>query len=1690
MVRKTNDAENLYAPNGLTACAVQAKYTHMVIDKRYEVIRSLDGGVYKVRDRSTGAILALKLLESEEPDLVMDFKNEFSTLANLDHPHILRVYDLRKIPNGYYFTMEFIDGENIFDHFTQRKSNLQALYSVVGEVLQALHHVHQRGLIHGDVKPQNIMVQKAKAKLLDFGLARVVGTSSNRAGGTLAYIAPELFKGGKIDPRVDLYSLGVVLYEILRRKRLESMNEEIHPLPASVPRSLAHVISKLTKPDPDQRYSCVKEVWEDLFEHMPEVKLTFTPSILTSPTIGRDVEISELQRLFADSTQKGRVVLIVGERGIGKSRVLRESGYRRQLEECCVIYVACPRDERTPLVLVRSIFQEIGLEVDNLLEMSKDFPHDKAQFKLFEGLTNLFLEFSRAQRSVVLIIDELDCADPLSIEFLTYLSPEISEIPVFIMGALEDETKVHSLIEKAQHTDSLKRIDLERLSPEDTRAMICSMLSSEGLDDIADWIYEKTGGNPLHIEKTLEYLMKMGYVYRRRDHWELDRVKAEALKPEPSLASLIDLSLRSHEPDELKALKYASVIGNFFDTILLQRLLGYDDRRFYPLLLKLRYSDAIREVKGTEYAFSHGWMREVLHERIPASRRKNLHRRAFQILKQIGSSPERLFYHALHSGYEKEAYDYALVAGGEAERNLAPYIALDYYERALELSKKLKKRDDAFLYRRLADLQHLTGSYDEALNNYRHALTLRPSADDVYVKIGKVYRDKGDHRAAIHWFTKLPESLSGDYLDALNQMAWTYVEINDLKHASQAALKVKKLSERVGNTKSLADSFHNLAQIALRRDDYEEAVQHLHSSLEMKQRINDEYGMAVTENNLAIAHWKRGEIPEAESYYLHSLKLMEKIGDVKTVALLNNNLGIVYRQKEEWEKALAHYEKSYQFYRKIGDTKSLVAVYNNLAVAHHHRGEWTKAAELYRKSLDLSQQMDMETEQATTLHNLGRILLDMGDLEEAFELLQRSLELAKRLNDEEGTARVSIEIGRYWLEGGFWERSLETLTQSLSQFDSRGDADAARIFTLQAQIYLKTDKLRNAGSQLSKAERYYRKLNDVNGLGRVERLKAVLCSLRDELRRAHEHFNKSREIFEQTQQEYELALTLLEMAHHYLRQWRARNDPEDMQRALTHVRDAEDIFTRFHAAARLEETHTMAVELLDLVSTGLLPACSRLNQLNTLYEVSKLINSILNLELLFDTTMRLVLQLLRAERGVLLLLNPETAQLEVVAGKEMDKETIRDVTKLSSSIIARVTKRGEPIICSDALSDSRFKKRKSVILHNIRSLLCVPLKTDQEVLGTIYVDSRLSNNVFTEHDRDFLVALANLVAVAIDRARLHQKLEKETVSLKREVVKRYSFQGLVGKNQKMQEVYSLIEKVSRTDSTVLITGATGTGKDLVAQAIHSLSNRRDNSILTVSCVAIPENLLESELFGHARGAFTGATTRKRGLFEVAHGGTLFLDEIGDAPPSIQAKLLRVLETGEIRRLGETDSRKVDVRVICATNKDLRREMEEGRFREDLFYRLNVVHIHLPPLTERREDIPIIADHFRRLYSKTYNKEIKKFSKELIDFLCKHDWRGNVRELESRIATAVSMSDSDHITVDDLTVDEPPETAKGFRESREFFEMSRIKQALNACNGNRTQAAQLLGIKRQQLQRYIKKYRISIPSQNKKDGATN
>ncbi|HTR52624.1 MAG TPA: sigma 54-interacting transcriptional regulator [Kofleriaceae bacterium] len=435
--------------------------------------------------------------------------------------------------------------------------------------------------------------------------------------------------------------------------------------------------------------------------------------------------------------------------------------------------------------------------------------------------------------------------------------------------------------------------------------------------------------------------------------------------------------------------------------------------------------------------------------------------------------------------------------------------------------------------------------------------------------------------------------------------------------------------------------------------------------------------------------------------------------------------------------------------------------------------------------------------------------------------------------------------------------------------------------------------------------------------------------------------------------------------------------------------------------------------------------------------------------------------------------------------------TSPDPVRASRAVLRRVLADRAAILTANAQED--LASSESILGGQIMSMVAIPLWRGVDIIGLVQADNRSSANMFTTRDLEVALLLGAQAALAIDNATLvarirvaEEKARGENVYLKRREAK-LDFSNIIGESPAMKAVLAQLERVIDTRATVCIEGETGTGKELVASAVHYQSGRRDKMFVAQNCAALPENLLESELFGHKRGAFTSADSDKKGLFEIADGGTLFLDEMGEMPMALQAKLLRVLQEGTIRPVGATSEKQVDVRIICATNRDLSAEVEKGRFRQDLYYRLMVFPIKLPPLRDRREDIPLLAAHFLARYAEEYRVEIPGITQDAQAALAAYNWPGNIRELENEIQRLVIQAESGHwIEVTDLsprlrkiegTVTRIAPKQGTLKEMMDQVERWLIAEALRDHGGNKTKTAAALGITREGLHKKLAKFGV-------------
>ncbi len=782
----------------------------------------------------------------------------------------------------------------------------------------------------------------------------------------------------------------------------------------------------------------------------------------------------------------------------------------------------------------------------------------------------------------------------------------------------------------------------------------------------------------------------------------------------------------------------------------------------------------------------------------------------------------------------------------------------------------------------------------------------------------------------------------------------------------------------------------------------------------------------------------------------------------------------------------------------------------NLGTVLHQQGAFLEASEAYQQGLHLAVALAQHGTQAWLLYDLAKLQADVGQLDRARHTAERCAAVASRIHNEVAAAAADAVLGELDSLQGNPQRGLERLARARDLYaaqDSRWEQlelelqlaevrlvlgnpqeaaqrvaaatalmahdDSAspdlrvRFAIVEARLQLADGRPEDASVDLESALGTARDVGLRDAEAEVHSLLATAWQLRGAPALARGSRDRAREIWER------LA---------------AAFPPSDREAFWRHPRRAstsQDTTVEPHRGESTAES-----------------------RLRLLLQINKRLNSSLQSEEVLRRAMDAAIDLTGAERGFLVL-RSESGDLRVAVARNVDQEQIaRSHLKFSRSIAARVIETREPVVTTDAQSDERFRGEESVHAMSLQSVLCVPVESPSGVLGALYLDNRFSRGRFHSDDAGLLLAFADQVAIALTNARLHAELERRNQQLEEErkrvealaagqsvqidrlqeevrqtrrgLGRRHEFGQILGTSAAMQRALEVLDRVVDTPVPVLIEGESGTGKELFARALHEHGARRDRPFVAINCGAMPELLLESELFGHERGAFTGADRAREGLMVMCRGGTLFLDEIGEMPASMQVKLLRVLQEREVRPLGSSANVPVDFRLVSATNRKLQEEVRRGAFREDLYYRISTVLLRVPSLRERLEDLPVLSDHLLNRACESVGKPAAKLSRAALKKLAAHTWPGNVRQLENVLVNAVVMSDGERIEADDLDL-QPAEAPPDMRAGRRGFEQEQVQhivEVLRAHRWNVTRALPELGISRATLYRLLKRHGVA------------
>lgn len=1571
---------------------------------RYQVLEIIGQGgfgkVFLVRDSITGQKLALKTADASGRALL---KNEFIRLHCFKHPGLPEVYDFYQTSQLAVLSQEYCPGITLSARLSQGPLPKGEVLIVLNQLAVILDSIHQRGFIHGDLKPENIVLNGAGVKLLDLGLARKTGSSLvGVTAGTPAYASPELLSGqGIITQASDMFSLGLLLFEMLSGKlpppekrfnKNEPLMVEIKELAVG---PVAEILIKMLRYDPIERLGSAG----DLLVMGREAGI-----FPEQADIGKFDYIAphhDLRAVLSRCQSSSPLMInITGDQGSGKTGFLKEINYITQLKGRPSYYIDAASSSGIDLSPLE--FEPGSVILADNAGGSSDMLHKLARDKKCNII------FAAPDHDLHNQPGAIDCFD---------LSPATEQV---YQRALKG------------YFNGINSYDLRLL---------------------AGWLLGQTGNSIGRGEKLVGRLVKKDLIRKSHSIWHVNwsEIHKDIQLPQ-DITDELDAWWKSLSRDQKRAAINVSLgkvsanqdpgTGLRYKTARSDDRWAMGDDQVLALVVgkwgTAEQQEFLRSVKdGGEtngQFFCRGSYKDLL------SQKKDWESWVWltsQLLKK--AEQEKDIYRTLSLAVD-------LFASGEISPDLYNKMAVkmtDIYcqfgqwGKALETWEKLENilKDDPKYWKRFFYVS-ITGRFLEV-------------AED---KIGRIVRGGISENEDIVMIAEIYDgyvkSVKGD--PALGQ-----------KIIQDGIAK----SNKKGKGCLVKSGYELMAQLSCQNGRWGEVINYLDKS---RQHAGDNENDDSLRSDFiyGLALWMTSDLTRAREVITEAVGRLDSQIPSQRLAKIYCSLGAILFDLKDWKGASETYQKGVYHALATSEMNSLASSRYGLANISMKQGRFGQAYNIYYELYHQSRG-DKETGAPIGyLTTLGILENMLGRKDLALERIDKAVEANRLLKSpypEETIlkARAGVE-----LEQGKYQPALATFAQALAGYKDKAMTPDPEIYADMAYAEYKTGYAEKAGAWLKAAK----DAPDKNPV-LVSRIKGVegMINMADESTRLEGvgmSLAAGREMMENGDRFY-AANCWLQAAEEAVK----FEDRELAREIMLWLLKAESEFIVMGAPdylARVRETIVKAArKYFSLPGKVNVPV----ELLNGIYQLAGTLSTESSQSTIAQSALKLAVEMSGAERGALFLLD-EKSKISLAAQIDLDDQTKSDALEFSASAVLNSASQGDVIISNDASVDEAFSSRLSVQRNVIRSLLCVPISFREGAAGAVYLDSRLTSGLFSKEQKEFVLALAGIIGAVLESNKLITKLKSSQGDALSQAEDISSL--VIGQSGPMQQMIDRIKAIAKADINVLLDGESGSGKEVMAQAIHRLSERRVQKFLALDCGSLPETLLESELFGYVKGAFTGANKDKTGLFESADGGTVFLDEIASASQAVQPRLLRVLESGEIRRVGESASRTVDVRVICATNKDLEIEINEGRFRPDLYYRLKVVTIPIPPLRERGSDILLLAEFFKKKYQKKFGKIGLRFSPEAKHQMMNYSWPGNVRELENTIQKAVLLTNTKTISSKELEIASDMSTIK---DKKHIDQEQEIVEALKNFNGNVTLAAKTLGISRRHFYRLMEKYKI-------------
>jgi transcriptional regulator with GAF, ATPase, and Fis domain len=1591
------------------------------VGRRYEVLGPLGegglGSAFEVLDHATQERRCLKVVVRRDASSMLALRHEFETLRGLVHPNLVELFDFGLLrpagtePGGAplpYLTTALVRGTALSEGL-MRESPARAQCGFV-DALRGLAFLHGAGLLHGDLKGENVVVDAAKGVLLDLSCAARIDSAAQGISGTPGRIAPEVLRGDRLDARADLYAVGVLLRELTRAR--------------SPWGDVAGLCARLTADDPADRPSSVDAVLESLGEES-SAAVRHTPD---APRIlGRDALLRDILLALAPEEPTppegsgGSVVVVRGSTGSGKSRLLTELRWNLSTD-VEVVEGFTSRPDPVTSWLSRASGIEQGDDVAFVVESAKAL---------------------EAEPRRVLLLDDADSLATSDERLLAALARSVGGATRLLVATKHEPP----WLEGVPH----RTFDLDPLGVD----TVATWAAAAGQDPaIAEDLLDRVGGYPGDVRQALSALQRgatpdeLALLVASEATGASARGAPLTTRGGRALA-LLGLSVEPLSSGALERLGCDASLPRALDA----RKLSDGS---WTLARPLSAAEIEASVGRATFARAAGSLARAALSRARQGARLERSRELASACLQLARSGRtrraRAVFEAAAAEQRASPRAWATlakpIAGALPEVTLelgALTLAAGEPTKAVELLAQTPASDEATAL--------LAEAWLEAGAPERAAEALRSPTQDVdgptsarrALLLGRIAARAGRfEEAALHADRGLgcdpPHELRADLIECAGAAA---LFLGDFARAAQHLADARALQTHSPKKQLRAVSYE--AILAYRRGDARAALDHYRTAYALAETHGIVDQQARTSLNLATALHQQARYSECLSLYERGERVARALGQIDLLLVFSCNLAKLYVELVDLDRGEG---KAKLLARDAGARESeffVAASDTILAEVAEGRGQLVESATLHEKARRAFEALGATRESLEEQAEIARLACARGLVGEARALVAELARHATLPND------VAVKVGLVEVDLAASVNEDARALERLVRLSARAaELDQPAIVAAIEERHAAIARRAGLASEADEAERRLVGLySDM-----VRGLPAPL-----------------REAFFRKPQRRAIAASLA------ARDARASIDPNREVRSVD------------SPSLNSDERLAMAERLLG--------AFRRLN-------------STLETDALVAFAVDEAIAITGSERGYLLLLDEDGLSYRVALARNMDREGLASGSdNVSRTIADEVIRSESPVVTLDALADGRFAAHGSIHALKLRSVLAVPVRSPDRVEGALYLDTRYTRAHFRAEHVDLLLAFGDQVALALRNARQAEKLRRhaeelgaakqriealaaeqavEIQRLSEEVRKkrgadeyRHDFSEIVGRSAALRKVLATLDRVIDSPLPILVGGESGTGKELVARAIHLGGRGRERPFVGINCGALPATVLESELFGHVRGAFTGADRDRPGLVVAAEGGTLFLDELGEMPLELQVKLLRVLQEREVRPLGSERSVPVDFRLVCATNRDLQEEIAKGRFREDLFYRVGVVSVVLPPLRERRDDLPELAAHFVERAARELGRPTPRLRVEVLRRLAEHGWPGNLRELQNVLTRATVLCDGSVIRLEDIELPredpraEPRSSRREYRRGASSSEETQLREALARADGNIVRAAELAGMSRATFYRRLRLY---------------